>query len=226
MYVWYLCLRTWRISQSYQLQTRYSFRGLGILHQRLQWYFSNQYVFWLAIKVKVFSYQGGSGHARHLQIVDQSVLPHEDCTKLCKSFEADIKYLIHLIVESIKSTKNVSKSQLCAGHKIVKRKPTKFYEYTGEHRQTNFTEIDPIKEGYKDKYHDKVAFTSYIPWPIYWYLLENWRTELHYRRQGLMHGWLRRPHVYKRAGQWKGAGFPGKYIHYKLQMWFCTSTNI
>ena len=79
------------------------------------------------------------------------------------SLKADIKYLIYLIVESIKSTKNVSKSQLCAGHKIVKRKPTKFYEYTGEHRQTNFTEIDPIKEGYKDKYHDKVAFTSYIP---------------------------------------------------------------
>jgi len=25
---------------------------------------------------------GGSGHAQHLQIVDQSVLPHEDCTKL------------------------------------------------------------------------------------------------------------------------------------------------
>ena len=112
---------------------------------------------------KYFLIKGGSGHARHLQIVDQSVLPHEDCIKLCKSFKANIKYLINLIVESIKSPKNVSISQLCAGHKIVKRKPTKFYEYTGEHRQSNFTEIDPIKEGYRDKYHDKVAFTFYIP---------------------------------------------------------------
>lgn len=114
-------------------------------------------------KSKCILISGGSGHARHLQIVDQSVLPHEDCTKLCESFfKINIKEPIYLSVESIKSPKNVSKSQLCAGHKIVRRRPTKFYEYTGEHRQTNFTEIDPIKDGYRDKYHDKVNKHNFL----------------------------------------------------------------
>ena len=73
-------------------------------------------------------------------------------------FKSDNLNQSNLIVESIKSHKTISKSQLCAGHKIVKQKPTKFYEYTGTYRETKFNEIDPLKDGYKDRYHDKVEF--------------------------------------------------------------------
>ena len=68
--------------------------------------------------------------------------------------------LVYVSVKGIKSPKELTSKQLCAGHKLVTKRP-RFYEYSGKvqdgaYNVTEIEEIEPLKE-YKDRFHDKVC---------------------------------------------------------------------
>ena len=106
---------------------------------------------------------------RKLRISDQSVLSHEDCrvmrmlfyiTDYSVNIFPKMCSLVYVSVKGIKSPKELTSKQLCAGHKLVTKRP-RFYEYSGKlqdgvYNVTEIEEIEPLKE-YKDRFHDKVC---------------------------------------------------------------------
>ena len=64
--------------------------------------------------------------------------------------------LVTLVVKGIGSKKELSKNQLCAGHKIQQKRKNIFFEYSGSGRNYTFTKIAKI-DSYVDKITKKVC---------------------------------------------------------------------